>query len=131
MKKQIAMMLLASTLLASCEKYETATPMAQQQQPHWDTRQFTLDVDMFDVHLRSHPCYRTGALVDSGVQYGHTAWFSSTTDTYSVEFTFSMDMQGNVLQLIGVYNGHSFILNEGAVNVCNGIQGAPITYHVR
>jgi hypothetical protein len=131
MKKQIAVMLLASTLLSSCEKYETATPTPQQSTPRWDLRPFTLDVSMFDVQLTNHGSYQTGALVDSGTQYGYVARFSNTTPDYSVDFVFSLDMGGNVLQLIGTYNGHPFVLHEGAINVCEGAQGAPINFSIR
>lgn len=131
MKKQIAMMLLASTLLASCEKYETATPSTQSQYsaPTWDNRAFTLDVDFLEVHLRNHGSYVTNPLVENRSQYGYLTRFS--TPDGSVEFHFFLDLNGNVLQLWGMYHGKSFIWYEGAINVCGGVQGAPINFNIR
>lgn len=134
--KRILLMLIASTMLASCEKYETFEPTSTMpsSQTGYDYRAFYLSVEMLDVSLTDHKSFRTDPLTGSdynNTQVGWVARFAHTTTTYSVQFDVFMDMNKNVTQMWGVYNGNTFILYEGAVNVCNGAQGAPITFSIR
>jgi hypothetical protein len=135
-KKSILLMLLASTTLASCEKYETPTPQSTRpsSQTGYDYRAFYLDVQLLNVSLTNHKSFRTNPLVGSdynNTQVGWLARFADTTATYSVQFDVFMDMNKNVTQMWGVYNGKTFILHEGCINICGGVQGAPITFSIR
>lgn len=129
MKTQLLTMLIASMTLVSCEKYETPTPTPT---PTPD-RVYHLSVEMLDVSLTDHASYDTKVWVDgtaTGSRQGHMAMFRDTNDGYDVTFCVFIDHQGVVHDLSGTYNGKTFVLYNGRINICNGVQGAPITFSI-
>lgn len=124
----VMIMSVVGVLLTSCEKEEI--PNLKQE---WcvnvtspiPTRKLTLD--MLDVHWVGRSASNQFAYTPSGYRYE----FTESNEDYTVFMQINVDGSGIVTHITGRYNGHSFIVWDGVVNVCNGQQGVSISYELK
>lgn len=86
-----------------------------------------LTLDLMNVHwVGKSPC-NVIAYEPEGYRYE----FTETNEQYSILFQVDVDGAGQVKWITGRYNGHSFVMWQGVVNICGGQQGVPISYSLK
>ena len=124
----VMIMSVVGVLLTSCEKDET--PNLKQE---WcvnvtspiPIRKLTLD--MLDVHWVKRSASNQIAYTPSGWRYE----FTESNEDYTILVQVDVYADGSVKGITGRYNGHSFIMWDGVVNICNGQQGVSISYELK
>ena len=86
-----------------------------------------LTLDLMNVHWVKRSASNQIAYEPSGYRYE----FTEVNEQYSILFQVDVNGSGEVTNITGRYNGHSFIMWGGAVNICGGQQGVPISYELK
>jgi len=86
-----------------------------------------LTLDLINVHWVGKSASNQFAYTPEGYKYE----FTETNEQYSILFQVHVDGSGQVKNITGRYNGHSFIMWQGVVNICGGQQGVPISYSLK
>jgi hypothetical protein len=86
-----------------------------------------LTLDLLNVHWVNKDASNVITYTPEGYRYE----FTETNEQYSILFQVHVDGSGQVKNITGRYNGHSFIMWQGVVNICNGQQGVPISYSLK
>jgi hypothetical protein len=124
----VMIMSVVGVLLTSCEKEEI--PNLKQDRfvnvtSPIPPRRLTLD--MLNVHWVGRSASNQFAYTPSGYRYE----FTESNEDYTVLVQVNVDGSGIVTHITGRYNGHSFIVWDGVVNICNGQQGVSISYELK
>lgn len=126
--KKLLIIAIAIASLSSCSKDDEFKPTASTT-PHpsyiiYPT--FYLTLDFLDVHF-------SGKVQDAIVRHqegNYTASFIENNEAHTFKISFDLDGRGMVQAVTGIYNGHSFILWNGGINICGGAQGVQINYTI-
>jgi hypothetical protein len=86
-----------------------------------------LTLDLLNVHWVGKSASNQFAFTPEGYRYE----FTETNEQYSVLVQVNVDGSGEVKNITGRLNGHSFIMWDGVVNICGGQQGVPISYSLK
>ena len=115
-------------VFCSCEKAELPAPVrnvsAHAAEP-CPSRRLTLD--MLDVHLVDEPNSQAYRFQEGGYQFEWT----ETNESWSLLFQVDVNAEGTVTGITGRYNGRSFILHDGVINICGGPQGVHLSYSLK
>lgn len=121
------LMSVVGVLLTSCEKDEMTIPKQGSAEVESVIPQRRLTLDMMDVHWVGRSASNVIVYTPSGYRYE----FTESNERYTVLVQVDVDSSGNVSGMMGRYNGHSWIMWGGVVNVCNGQQGVAVSYQLR
>ena len=126
--RNLILVLMIVGVLSSCEKSEVPN-LVQQQFVNVlsPIPERVLTLDLMNVHWVKRSANNQIAYTPSGYRYE----FTEVNEQYSILFQVDVNGSGEVTNITGRYNGHSFIMWNGAVNICGGQQGVPISYELK
>ena len=128
MKKLLIAVALVGSL-SSCSKDEDFAPLpvyhSSQPQPTLPSKMLTLD--MLDIHLVDVPSTKTISFIEGGYRY---EW-NMANEEYTLLFQVDVDTADVVQHITGRYNGHSFVMWNGGINICGGQQGVQFNYTLK
>ena len=127
--KKVLILLSVVVGMTSCSKSDDdfAVPTPKQVQTFITLPSKSLTLDMFDVHVANVPSTKTIPFIEGGYRYEWTL----NSEQYTLLFQVDVDTNDIVQHITGRYNGHSFVMYQGVINVCGGTQGGQISYSIR